>query len=237
MKAADEVERMRAAARLADEALAFIAGMIRPGALESEIALEGEFFMRKAGAEATPFSLIVASGPRGALPHAETTERQLQHGDLVVIDIGARVMGYCSDMTRTFAVGSASGQAKEIYSIVYLAQRAAAAKVRSGAVGGEVDAVARSMIEAAGYGEAFGHGLGHGVGIDVHEAPRLAKGIEAKLVAGNVVTVEPGIYLEGVGGVRLEDMVLVGEEGTDTLTGSPMPADLPVIRRRQRRRG
>ena len=229
VKSPEEVDRIRRAAVLADQALARIIGLLRPGAKEREVALEGEFLMRRGGAEAVSFDFIVASGPRSALPHADTTERELQPGDLVVVDIGARVDGYCSDMTRTFAVASASAQAREMSALVYRAQRAGAAAVKAGAVCGEVDAAARSVIEAAGFGHAFGHGLGHGVGIEVHEAPRLAKGQEARLAAGNVVTVEPGIYLEGFGGVRLEDMVLVTVEGAETLTGSPMPAHLPVL--------
>jgi Xaa-Pro aminopeptidase len=132
-------------------------------------------------------------------------------------------------MTRTFAIGSASDKAKEVYEIVYRAQRAAAAQVRAGAGGGELDAIARSVVEDAGYGDDFGHGLGHGVGIDVHERPRLGKGEEARLVAGNVVTVEPGIYLDGFGGVRLEDLIVVTEDGSRRLTGSAMPAELPVV--------
>jgi len=228
-KSPDEVELIREAVRLADEAMEHMVGALRLGAVEREIAFEGEFHMRRTGAEAASFNFIVASGPRSALPHAETTNRRLQPGDLVVIDIGARAHGYCSDVTRTFAIGSADERAREVYSTVYRAQRAAAAAVRAGAVCMEVDAVARSIIADAGYGEAFGHGLGHGVGIDVHEAPRLTKGEEARLSAGNIVTVEPGIYLEGFGGVRLEDMVLVGEDGAETLTGSPMADELPVI--------
>jgi len=229
VKSADEVERIAAAAALADMALARMVELLRPGATEREIALGGEFLMRRQGAEAAAFDVIVASGPRSALPHAETTDRELRPGDLVVIDIGARVSGYCSDMTRTFAVQSAPKAAQDIYGVVYRAQRAAAAGVRAGAVCGDVDSIARAVIEDAGHGDDFGHGLGHGVGIDVHEAPRLAKDQDAALVAGNVVTVEPGIYVDGLGGVRLEDLLVVRAEGAETLTGSPMPAELPVV--------
>jgi Xaa-Pro aminopeptidase len=185
--------------------------------------------MRRRGAESAAFDLIVASGPNSALPHAQTSERRIEAGDLVVIDIGARFDGYCADMTRTVAVQSASGRAREIYELVYRAQRAAAAAVEAGAVCGEVDSSARAMISEAGYGEAFGHGLGHGVGLEVHEGPRLRRGEEARLAAGHVVTVEPGIYLEGFGGVRLEDLLVVTAMGSETLTGSPMPSELPVI--------
>jgi len=229
VKSADEVERIAAAAALADAALARMIELLRPGATERASDLEGEFLMRRQGAEAAAFDMIVASGPRSALPHAETTDRELRPGDLVVIDMGAKVSGYCSDMTRTFAVQSAPKAAQDIYGIVYRAQRAAAAGVRAGAVCGDVDSIARAMIEEAGHGDDFGHGLGHGVGIDVHEAPRLAEGQEAALVAGNVVTVEPGIYVDGFGGVRLEDLLVVGAEGAETVTASPMPAELPVV--------
>jgi Xaa-Pro aminopeptidase len=229
VKSEEEIECIRAAAGLADEALSRIAALLRPGARERDIALGGEFLMRRAGSQVLPFDLIVASGPRSALPHAETTARELQRGDLVVIDIGARVDGYCSDMTRTFAVDEASEQARAIYGLVRRAQRASAAALQAGAVCGGVDRIARSLIEEAGYGELFGHGLGHGVGVEVHEAPRLAKDEQTALAAGNVVTVEPGIYVAGMGGVRLEDLMLVRETDAETLTGSPMPAELPVV--------
>jgi Xaa-Pro aminopeptidase len=229
VKSPEEVDLMRTAAQLADEAVARMVTLMRPGAVEREIALEGEFLMRRNGAEATAFSVIAASGPNGALPHAEPTRRELQLGDLVVVDIGARVQGYCSDMTRTFAVGEASEQARAVYGIVYRAQRAALAQVKAGAVCGELDAVAREIIAEAGYGENFGHGLGHGVGIDVHEGPRLARDVETQLEAGNMVTVEPGVYLPDRFGVRLEDMVLVAEDGAETLTGYPMAEELPVL--------
>jgi Xaa-Pro aminopeptidase len=197
--------------------------------VEREVALQGEFLMRRKGAEAAAFDVIVASGPNGALPHAEPTERVLQPGDLVVVDIGARVQGYCSDMTRTFAVEEASAQAREVYAIVYRAQRAAMSQVRAGASCGALDAVARDIITEAGHGENFGHSLGHGVGVDIHEGPRLARDIETQLTAGNVVTVEPGIYLPDRFGVRLEDMVLVTEEGAETLTQYPMAEELPIL--------
>jgi Xaa-Pro aminopeptidase len=229
VKSANEIERIASAAALADRALAHMVNLLRPGAVEREIALEGEFLMRREGAEAAAFPVIVASGPHSALPHADSTDRALEPGDLVVIDIGARVSGYCSDMTRTFAIAPASDKAREIYEVVHRAQRAAAAQVRAGAVCGDLDAVARSLIEEAGHGDDFGHGLGHGVGIDVHERPRLAKGEETRLAAGNVVTVEPGIYLDGFGGVRLEDLIAVTEDGAQTLTGSAMLPELPIV--------
>ena len=229
VKSPEEIAQIRAAAGLADRALAHIAGLLRPGVSEREVALEGEFLMRRDGAEAAAFDIIIASGPNSALPHAETSERELQPGDLVVVDIGARVGGYCSDMTRTYAVGEASERAQEVYRVVHRAQRQAVAAVRPGAVCRELDSLARSAIEAGGYGEYFGHGLGHGVGLEVHEAPRLGKEEEKQLVAGNTVTVEPGIYLPEMGGVRLEDLLAVTSDGAETLTESPMPAELPVV--------
>jgi len=229
MKTPEEIDRIRRAAALADRAMSRMMTLLEPGRTEREIAIEGEFLMRREGAEAAAFDMIVASGPRSALPHAETTERKIEPGDMVVIDIGARALGYCSDMTRSFAVRSASKKAKEIYELVYHAQRTAAAEVRAGAKCGDVDSMARTIIENAGYGDAFGHGLGHGVGIEVHEAPRLGKGNETVLKTGHVITVEPGIYIEGEGGIRLEDLLAVEEDGAETLTGSEMPPELPIL--------
>jgi Xaa-Pro aminopeptidase len=228
VKSPEEIERIRAAGVLADKALAHMASMLRPGAMEREIALEGEYVMRRAGAERAAFDAIVASGPHSALPHADPTARRLEAGDLVVIDIGACAEGYCSDMTRTFAIGSASLAQSGIYRLVHQAQQAGTAAARAGATCGEVDAAARSIIEEAGYGEAFGHGLGHGVGIDVHEGPTLRREEKTPLVSGHVVTVEPGVYVEDFCGVRLENMVLVTDEGLENLTQSPMAADLPI---------
>jgi Xaa-Pro aminopeptidase len=229
VKSPEEIACMRAAAALADRALAHMVSLLRPGVTEREVALAGEFLMRREGAQAAAFDMIVASGPHAALPHAETTDRPLQPGDLVVIDMGARVQGYCSDMTRTFCLGPASSEAKGIYDLVYRAQRAALAQVRVGAVCGELDAIARTLITEAGHGDDFGHGLGHGVGIDVHEGPRLGRDVETVLEAGHVVTVEPGVYLAGIGGVRLEDLVAVGVDGVEVLTQYPMAAELPVV--------
>lgn len=229
IKSPTEVDLIRTAASLADLALARIISLLRPGARERDLALEAEFLMRREGAEAAAFDLIVASGPRSALPHAETTGRQLQPGDLVVIDIGARFKGYCSDMTRTLAVRSASPQAKEIYQLVHRAQRAAVSALKAGVTCGEVDSAARSIIEQAGYGDDFGHGLGHGVGIETHEAPRLRPSEETELASGHIVTIEPAIYQPGFGGVRLEDLLAVQTDGSETLTNSSMEAELPIV--------
>ena len=220
VKDADEVARIRAAAELADA----VYGWLRSGGLvgrterEVKVALEHE--MRRLGADDPSFSSIVASGERGALPHAVPTDAEIVRGTLVTLDIGARLDGYCSDCTRTWATGELPDDLASAYELVLRAQRAALAAVRAGPEGREVDAVARSIITEAGHGDQFGHGLGHGVGMDVHEAPRLARTAEARLVAGNVVTVEPGVYLPGRGGVRIEDLVVVREAGADVLSGT-----------------
>ena len=219
VKEPDEVERIAAAARLADE----VYGMLRSdglvGRTEREVAFALETEMRRRGAEPS-FSSIVASGPRGALPHAVPTEEAIPRGTLVTLDIGARLDGYCSDCTRTWATGELPDDLAEAYELVRRAQGEALDAVRPGPEGREVDAVAREIIEAAGHGEHFGHGLGHGVGLEVHEGPRLSKTGEARLVAGNVVTVEPGVYLPGRGGVRIEDLVVVTEDGRQVLSGT-----------------
>ncbi len=219
VKEPGEVSAMRAAAALADAALEqLIAGGL-VGRTERDLAMALEFDMRRRGAERPSFEPIVAAGPHGALPHASPREVEVRSGDLVVIDWGAQLDGYCSDCTRTFAAGAADGHATEIYGLVLEAQLAGLEAVASGASGREVDAVARQLIEAAGHGEHFGHGLGHGVGLEVHEAPRLAQRSDAVLEPGNVVTVEPGVYLPGDLGVRIEDLVVVGADGPEILTG------------------
>jgi Xaa-Pro aminopeptidase len=216
-----ELQRLRAAARLADEALSGVleAGLV--GRTERDVAIELELRMRKLGAEAPSFSSIVASGAHGALPHAEPRELEIPRDVLVTIDWGARLDGYCSDCTRTYATGDrVSERAREVYELVLAAQEAGVAAVTAGPTGREVDAVARAVIESAGEGEHFGHGLGHGVGMEVHEAPRLARTEgERALVAGNVVTVEPGVYLPGELGVRIEDLLAVREDGHEVLNG------------------
>jgi Xaa-Pro aminopeptidase len=214
-----ELAAISAAAALADEAFErLIAGGL-VGRTERDLALELEFDLRRSGAEQPSFSPIVAAGPHGALPHASPRAVEVRRGDLVVIDWGAQLEGYCSDCTRTVAAGAADDHAREIYQLVLDAQLAGLEAVKPGAGGREVDRVARQRIEAAGHGEHFGHGLGHGVGLDVHEAPRLAQRSDAVLEAGNVVTVEPGVYLPGELGVRIEDLVLVTHDGREILTG------------------
>ena len=216
-----ELQRLRAAAKLADEALGGVleAGLI--GRTERDLAIELELRMRKLGAEAPSFPSIVAAGAHGALPHAEPREVEIPRDVLVTIDWGAQLDGYCSDCTRTYATGAGvSERAREVYELVLAAQQAGVAAVTAGPTGREVDAVARELVVRAGEGEHFGHGLGHGVGMEVHEAPRLARTEgEQPLLAGNVVTVEPGVYLPGELGVRIEDLLAVREDGHEVLTG------------------
>jgi Xaa-Pro aminopeptidase len=218
VKENEEVAAIAAAAVLADAAFEqLIAGGL-VGRTERELALELEFDMRRRGAEQPSFSPIVAAGAHGALPHASPRAVEVRRGELVVIDWGAQLDGYCSDCTRTVAAGEPGEHAREIYRLVLDAQMAGLDAVAPGADGRDVDAVARRLIEAAGHGEHFGHGLGHGVGLDVHEAPRLAQRSDSVLEAGNVVTVEPGVYLPGELGVRIEDLVLVTDAGRQVLT-------------------
>ena len=190
------------------------------GRSEREVALAIEDEMRRLGASGPSFPSIVASAERGALPHAVPSDVPIRRDTLVTLDLGARLDGYCSDCTRTWATGTLPDDLAEAYELVLRAQIAALDAVRPGPEGREVDAVARTMIADAGHGEHFGHGLGHGVGLEVHEAPRLARTAEARLVAGNVVTVEPGVYLPGRGGVRIEDLVVVTDDGCDVLSAT-----------------
>jgi Xaa-Pro aminopeptidase len=214
VKAPEEVAAIRGAAELAQEALAEVLPAIRPGRSERDVGAELEGALRRRGSEWHPFPTIVASGPRAALPHARTSGRVIAAGDLVVLDFGAQVDGYCADLTRTVVVGApADDRQRAVYDLVRDAQRRAVEHLRAGMTGREADALARDVIAARGFGDAFGHSLGHGLGLEVHEAPRLSPTTEAPLPAHAVVTVEPGIYLPGWGGVRLEDDVYVGPTG------------------------
>jgi Xaa-Pro aminopeptidase len=217
-----EIERIRVAAALIDELYGWIAERGLAGRSEREVAIDLEHEMRHLGAEAPSFPSIVASGSHSALPHAEPREDVIPEGTLVTIDIGARLDGYCSDCTRTFATGVLGAEETEVYELVLAAQTAALDAVAPGPTGREVDAVAREIIAAAGHSEHFGHGLGHGVGMEVHEGPRLARvSGTAALEAGNVVTIEPGVYLPGRFGVRIEDLVVVVAGGYDRLSAFP----------------
>ncbi|NLL49342.1 MAG: aminopeptidase P family protein [Firmicutes bacterium] len=220
IKSEEEVANIRKAASIADEAFAKLLPTIRSGLTEREIALELEFLMRKAGASAMSFDPIIASGPRSALPHARPGERILSVGDFVVFDFGCVVNGYCSDMTRTLVIGEPEEKHLLIYDLVLEAQERSLAAVGPGKTGVEIDAIARNIISDAGYGEYFGHGLGHSLGLEVHESPRLSKLDETVLQPGMIVTVEPGVYLPDFGGVRIEDLVLVTEDGHEVLSST-----------------
>jgi Xaa-Pro aminopeptidase len=223
VKDALELATMRAAIALADEALAAGLAQARPGMTEQELSWIIECYMRTHGAQAVAFDLIVACGPNGARPHARAGSAPLVAGEPIVIDMGARVNGYNSDLTRTVCFGQPDDPDRfwEVYNTVLRAQVAAEAAIRPGMNGQDVDAVARDLIGEAGYGDYFGHGLGHGVGLAVHEDPRLSRVVPCTLAPGQLVTVEPGIYLPGWGGVRIEDIVLVTEAGVEVLTRAP----------------
>jgi len=222
VKSAEEIEAIRAAAALAGDALAAAVRQVRAGQTEQEVAAFLEGALRRGGTEGYPFPTIVASGPRSALPHARTSSRVIAPGDFLLLDFGAVVDGYVSDVTRTFVVGAApTARQTEAYALVAAAQRAALTALRAGLSGRQGDALARDVVEAAGQGPAFGHSLGHGIGLEVHEAPRLARTADQVLPAGAVVTVEPGVYYSGWGGVRLEDDVVLTDGGAALLTQFP----------------
>jgi Xaa-Pro aminopeptidase len=221
VKEPEEIERIAMAATVADRAFDHILGVIKPGLTEAEVALELEFFMRRTGSEGMPFEPIVASGPNGARPHAIPGDRQIENGDLIVLDFGARIGGYCSDMTRTVAVGTVSDEQRRLYAAVLEASEAGIAAVRAGMPCVAVDSAARDVLAEHDLAELFTHGLGHGVGLDVHELPTIGPRSTQSLRAGNVVTVEPGVYVPGRAGVRIEDLVAVEGAGCRCLTASP----------------
>lgn len=212
-----EMVIIREAVRIAEAAFEHIQGFIRPGVRELDVALELEFFMRKQGASGSAFDMIVASGPRGALPHGRATERVIQAGEMVTMDFGAAYKGYNSDITRTVSVGEPHPKMKEIYEIVLRAQLAGLQALRPGVTGKEADAATRDIITQAGYGEAYGHSAGHGLGLEVHELPNLSASSPFVLEPGMLVTMEPGIYITGLGGVRIEDDVLITADGHEVL--------------------
>jgi len=221
LKEPEEIERMSQAAAIADAAFQHILGVMKPGVAERDIALELEFTMRRSGSEEMPFDPIVASGPNAARPHAIPGARELEVGDMVVLDFGAKVGGYCSDMTRTVVIGKASDDQRRIYDAVLEANEAGLASVRAGLPCTEVDLAARTVLQGYGLGEYFTHGVGHGVGLDVHESPTLSPRSNQSLRRSMAVTVEPGVYVSGVAGVRIEDLVVVEEAGCRILTHSP----------------
>ena len=222
VKDAGEVERMAAAAAAADAALAVVRPRLAEGMSERDVALDLDFEMRRHGAAASSFDTIVASGPNGAKPHHRPSDRRIEPGELVVIDFGAVVDGYCSDMTRTVCIGEPSSQVgRRMVEVVAESQRAGVSAVRAGVEAKSVDEVCRSLIAEAGWADAFLHGTGHGVGLEIHEAPRVSSASVDTLMTGHVVTVEPGVYLPEHGGVRIEDTVVVEEGGCRVLTNAP----------------
>ena len=219
VKEPEEIERLAAAAAIVDDIYGWVLERGLVGRTERDVAVALEHEMRLRGASGPSFPSIVAAGEHGALPHAQPRDVEIPPDTLVTIDIGARLDGYCSDCTRTYATGSLPDDLAEAYELVLRAQVASLAAVAPGPTGPEVDAVARELIAQAGHGDHFGHGLGHGVGLQAHEAPRLSRTApDSPLVPGNVVTVEPGVYLPGRGGVRIEDLVVVTEQGHDVLS-------------------
>ncbi len=220
-RAKDEAElgAIAAAAELTDEVYAWILERGLVGRTERDVRLAAEQRMRELGAEGPSFPAIVASGPNSALPHHESADREIARDELIVVDMGAIVDGYCSDCTRTFATGDPGEEAREVYELVRSSQAAALQAVRAGIPARDVDAVSRRPIEAAGHGDHYGHGVGHGVGIEVHEAPRLSERSEDELVEGDVATIEPGVYVPGRFGVRIEDLVAVTGDGHRNLSG------------------
>ncbi|TMM09679.1 MAG: aminopeptidase P family protein [Actinobacteria bacterium] len=220
VKEPDELRPIREAARLADDVLSALAERGLSGRTEREVAIELEADMRARGSDPS-FPSIVAGGANGALPHAKPDGRLIGSGELVVVDLGCVVDGYCSDCTRTFATGPLADDAAEVYDLVLQTQVAALGEVRAGAGCRNVDGFARERIDAAGYGERFGHGLGHGVGLEVHEQPTLSRAGDGQLEAGNVVTVEPGVYVPERFGVRIEDLVVVTDGGAEVLSSFP----------------
>jgi Xaa-Pro aminopeptidase len=216
-----ELELIRAAVDLADEGFAWITENLTPGTTEIEVALELEVMMRKAGAEDVSFEPIVGSGPLSAHIHHSPSDRTLEKGDLVLFDFGARVDGYCSDLTRTVVLGPSTEQQREQYDLVLRAQAAGIDAATPGAKCADVDAAARAVIDAAGLGDEFGHGLGHGVGLDIHEDPAFSRISEDSLQGGEVMTVEPGVYVIGTGGIRIEDCVVIEDDGATVLGRAP----------------
>lgn len=221
IKSDDEIKNIKAAQKIAEEALQNIFSFIKPGVTEKEIALELDFYMLSNGADALSFETIAVSGANSSMPHGVPTEKKIENGDFVTMDFGAVVNGYHSDMTRTVAVGFVTEKQKEVYETVLKAQNTALSFLKSGVSCRSADKSARDVIEKAGYGEYFGHSTGHGVGIEIHELPNLSPNSEMLLQKGNIVTVEPGIYLPGQFGVRIEDFAVITENGCENLTKAP----------------
>lgn len=220
VKMPNEIKNIEKAAGIADGAFKHILGFIKPGMLESDIALELEFFMKKKGAGKLSFESVVASGKRSSLPHGVASSKIVEVGDIITLDYGCVYNGYCSDMTRTVVLGKAGNRQKEIYGVVLKAQETALRAVRPGITGAELDSIARNIIGDSGYGQYFGHGLGHGVGLEVHELPLINTCGNVPMEPGMVITIEPGIYIPDFGGVRIEDLVSVTGDGYRVLSKS-----------------
>ncbi len=220
-KGEDEIAAMERAQRIAERALGEILGFIRPGLTEREIAARLVYEMLRLGADKPSFDTIVVSGPNSSLPHGVPGERQVAPGDFITMDFGCVTEGYCSDMTRTVALGSADDEMRKVYAIVLEAQLAGIRAARAGIPGKDIDAAARNVIEEAGYGDFFGHSFGHSLGLEIHESPNAAPGVETPMPAGAVISAEPGIYLPGRFGVRIEDVLVLAEDGCRNLTRAP----------------
>lgn len=218
IKDSQEISLLRKAAQITEESFRKILPYIKPGIEEREVSLELEYLLKKEGGEKAAFDFIAASGKRSSMPHGVASSKRIERGDLVTLDFGIHYQGYCSDMTRTVAVGYAGERENELYQFVLQAQMEALQHIKAGISGESVDYIARKLLAEKGLGKNFGHGLGHGLGLDVHEEPRLAPGVKTILQSGMVVTVEPGVYLPGFGGVRIEDMVLIQDNGCEMLT-------------------
>src|SRR5580692_3579467 len=221
VKDADEIERIREAARVGSQVMEEAIALVRPGVAELDIAAEIGYRMRRKGASGESFEAIVAAGPRSALPHARPSARRIGKNELVVLDLGAILRRYCSDLTRTVHVGKASARVRQWYYAVLEAQAAARHALKPGVTCGAIDAAARNVLDRKGLGRYFVHSTGHGIGLEIHEDPRIARDQKRLLDAGNVVTVEPGVYVEGVGGIRIEDDALVTPRGAEILTTAP----------------
>lgn len=221
VKSDREIKLLRQGAALLDRGFNYLLEYLKPGLTEQEVVLELEYFLRRQGAQEAAFRFIVASGQRGSMPHGVASGKRLQQGELVTIDFGVIYQGYASDMTRTLALGSADRRQRQVYQLVYRAQQAAREGIKAGMSAAEADRLAREIIDGAGLGGYFGHGLGHGVGLETHERPVLSPLGKEILEPGMVVTIEPGVYIPGWGGVRIEDMVLIGRDRGETLNSSP----------------
>ena len=221
VKDEEELAKIAKAEAIGDAAFSYILDVIKPGMTEAEVALELEFFMKRQGASKLSFDTIVASGSNSSMPHAQVTDRKLEYGDFITMDFGCVYQGYCSDMTRTVALGTPSGEMRKVYQIVLDANLRAMEGIRAGVECSAVDALARDYIAEQGYGEYFGHGLGHSVGLEIHEEPRFSPKCKVVTKENMVITDEPGIYLPGQFGVRIEDLVVVKKDGCECLSHSP----------------